>query len=52
MPKVEKEKQASKARTSDRFLAVMSRFIVSLTWAILLAVIIFVVYLVTQFSQG
>jgi hypothetical protein len=51
MPEAKEEKPTSKKRSSDRFLVVMSRFIVSLTWAILLAVVIFVVYLFTQFSQ-
>ncbi|ADE14638.1 hypothetical protein Nhal_1495 [Nitrosococcus halophilus Nc 4] len=51
MTKSQEEKKAQKKRFSDRLLENMSRFIVSLTWAILLAVVIFVVYLATQFAQ-
>lgn len=44
-------KRAPKKRLSDRLLENMSRFVVSLTWGILLAVVIAVVYLAAQFAQ-
>jgi len=34
----------------DRFLAALSRFVVRLTWAILLGVVVFVVYLAMRYA--
>ncbi|EDZ65834.1 hypothetical protein NOC27_2514 [Nitrosococcus oceani AFC27] len=51
MTKPKEENRKQKKSLLDRLLETMSRFIVSLTWGILLAVVVFVVYLVTQASQ-
>jgi hypothetical protein len=48
MVKPQGEKREQKKRLSDRLLKTMSRFIVSLTWGLLLAVVIFVIYLMTR----
>jgi len=34
----------------DRFLAALSRIVVWLTWAILLGVVVFVIYLAMQYA--
>ncbi|ADJ29555.1 hypothetical protein [Nitrosococcus watsonii] len=51
MAQSKKENKKQKKSLSDRLLEPMSRFIVSLTWGILLVVVVFVIYLVTQASQ-
>lgn len=49
------ERQSGKpesSRGSDRLLLALGRFIVALMWAVLLAVVVFVVYLARRFSTG
>jgi hypothetical protein len=48
MIKPQGEKKEQKKQFSGRLLGAMSRFIVSLTWGILLAVVIFVVYIIAH----
>jgi type II secretory pathway component PulF len=52
MHKEPRKREKKEGPGSERFIMIVGRFVVALMWALLLAVVVFVVYLARRFSAG